>query len=252
MMDVQTASLWKRISALLFDVILLAVAAVLCALLLSGVVGYDRHSDALQDCYTRIGGAYGVDLLASQSEYENADEERRTAYQDAFRALSENEEAVYEYNMVMQLTFLIISLSLLTAVMIMEFALPLILKNGQTLGKKIFGVALMRSDSVRITAVSLFIRTLLGKYAIETMIPAVIALMIYFNSIGILGAAILLLIVLLQAGLLLFTRRRTPIHDLLADTVAVDYSSQRIFDTREDMLAYIEKKHAEAVAAEAD
>ena len=42
--DLQKASLWKRISAFLFDFILLGIVAVLFALALSAVTGYDGYS----------------------------------------------------------------------------------------------------------------------------------------------------------------------------------------------------------------
>ena len=46
-MELQKASMWKRISAWLFDNILLAIFALLFAFLLSGILGYDTHSAAL-------------------------------------------------------------------------------------------------------------------------------------------------------------------------------------------------------------
>ena len=58
----------------------------------------------------------------------------------------------------------------------------------------------------------------------------------------------LALIALLQLILLITTRTNSPIHDLMAGTVVVDYASQMIFDSREAMIAYKEKKHAEAAA----
>ena len=45
--DLQRASLWKRISAFLFDAILLGIAAVLFAWCLSAALGYDGYSDTL-------------------------------------------------------------------------------------------------------------------------------------------------------------------------------------------------------------
>ena len=59
---------------------------------------------------------------------------------------------------------------------------------------------------------------------------------------------LLLLLILAQIILLIFTHARTPLHDMLAGTVTVDLASQLIFDTPEDLLEYKKKLHAESVA----
>ena len=122
------------------------------------------------------------------------------------------------------------------------------LGSGRTLGKKIFGLGLMRTEGVKISNVSLFIRTILGKYAIEIMIPVLIVLMLYWGTIGIVGPIVLGLILIVQLVVMITTRTNSLIHDLLADTVVIDYASQMIFDSREEMIAFKEKAHREAVA----
>lgn len=47
-MELQKASFWKRISAWLFDNILLVTLTVLFALMLSALLGFDRQSEALE------------------------------------------------------------------------------------------------------------------------------------------------------------------------------------------------------------
>ena len=102
------------------------------------------------------------------------------------------------YSMTIQLTILITSLGLLAGYLITEFAVPLALKDGRTLGKRIFGLAVMRSDGVRISPVLLFVRTVLGKYALETMIPVFIVMMMFWGNLGIVGLAVLILIPVLE------------------------------------------------------
>jgi len=244
--DLQRASMWKRISAFLFDFIMLGIVAVLCAWLLSSLLGYDRWQRQLSDGYARYGEQYGVNLRMSLSEYEALTEEENARLEEAFDALSKDPEAVHAYQMVIQLTILTLTFAILLAYAVMEFIIPLRLGHGRTLGKRIFGLAVMQTDGVKITAVGMFIRTFLGKYAIETMIPVLIILMLYWGSIGIVGPIVLLLILIVQAAVLIGTRTNSLIHDLLANTVAVDYASQMIFDSREDMIAYKERMHAEA------
>ena len=76
-------------------------------------------------------------------------------------------------------TFIIISFSILIGFLIVEFLFPMIFKNGQTLGKKIFGIGVMRVDGVKVTTPILFVRSILGKFTIETMMPVLMVIMIY-------------------------------------------------------------------------
>lgn len=248
MLDLQKANLWKRISAALFDFILLGIVIVAVAFGLSALLKYDVYNEQLNDYYTAYEEKHGVTFEISSAEYYAMSEEEFKKYNDAYMDLISDEEAMYTYNMVINLTLLIVSLSILFGYLIMEFAVPLRLGNGQTLGKKIFGTAVMRVDSVKITAPLLFIRTVLGKFTIETMIPVLIVIMIYFNTIGVVGMLILGLILLLQIILYATSKTNSLIHDVLAKTVVVDYASQMIFETEEEMTAYKAKMHAEKAA----
>ena len=246
--DLQKASMWKRISAFLFDLILLSIVSVLFAWALSKVLSYDGYQQRLSDAYTRVGEEYGIDLRMPLAEYNALDEAGRDRLNAAYDALSADGDATGTYNMLIQLTILISSIAILLGYLVMEFAVPLKLGNGQTLGKKAFGLAVMYSDGVRLRAVGLFIRTVLGKYAVETMIPVIILMMIFWGTIGIMGPIVLFAILAVEAAVLAATKTNAMIHDLLATTVVVDYASQMIFETREDMIHYKEKIHAEMVA----
>lgn len=247
-LDLQKASMWKRISAFLFDFIMLGIAAVLFAWGLSALTGYDRYSGIVSESYAQYSEAYGVNLRMTYQEYEALDEMEARRVDEAFSALNADVRAVRANKMMLQLSVLIVSLSLFLAYLAMEFLLPLRFGNGQTLGKKIFSIGLMRQDHVKISAVNLFVRTILGKYTIETMIPVLIAMMIYWGTIGLVGPAVIGLILLVEICVMIFTQTNSMIHDLLAGTVAVDQASQRIFDSKEDMIAYKEKLHAEMVS----
>jgi len=249
--DLQKASMWKRISAWLFDSILLGIVAVLFAWLMSMALGFDGYMATLEEKYARYAEEYSVDFNMTLTEYETMTQAETEALNTAYAALSADETAVYAYNMVVQQTLLITTIGILLAFLLMEFFIPLKLKNGQTLGKKVFGVALMRTEGIRVNGVCLFIRTILGKYTIETMVPVLLVLMIFLGSLGIVGTVIIGLILLLQLGLLVFSSNRSLIHDYLATTVAVDLGSQLIFDTKEDLIAYKQKVHAQKAAKQA-
>ena len=245
--DLQKASMWKRISAFLFDTILFGIVAVLLALALSAALGYDRYARTLSDAFARYGEEYNVDL-ANTYDLSALDEEERAHLEEAVDAFNADPDAVRAYAMSIQLTLVIVSIALLLASLGMEFVIPLLYGNGQTLGKKIFGLGVMHVDGVKLRPVALFVRAILGKYTIEIMVPVLIVLMLYWNTIGIVGPVVLLAILIVQIAVLIGTRTNSVIHDLLATTVVVDLPSQMIFDTREDMIEYKKRIHAEQAA----
>ena len=248
--EMQKASMWKRISAFLFDLIMLGTVAVLFAWALSALTGYDGYSRTVRESYAHYSEIYGVDLGMTRAEYEALSEEDAQKVLAGFEAMNQDKQALHANQMMMELSVLIVSLAIFLAYMVMEFLLPLRLGTGQTLGKKIFSIGLMKTDGTKVRAVHLFIRTFLGKYAIETMVPVLILLMIYWGTIGIVGPAVILMILILDLALMLFTRTRSMIHDLLAGTVVIDAPSQRIFDTPEDRAAYVARLAAEQAARE--
>ena len=62
MLDLQRASFGKRISAYLFDVILLFIAIVGIGCIVSAVVGYDGELDTLQNMYQEYADKYEIDM----------------------------------------------------------------------------------------------------------------------------------------------------------------------------------------------
>lgn len=243
MYDFQKADLWKRISAFLFDFIILVIAVVGVAFLLSGILGYDSYTKQMEDVKARCEQEYGVELDLTTEEYEALSEGDRAVYDKAYEAFSHDPQAGHAYGMMINLTLLIVVFAILIAFLLLEFLIPLLFGNGQTMGKKIFGIGVMREDGVRVTTTLLFIRTVLGKYTVETMIPVMILLMFWFGSMGILGLVLLLVLLILQIVLMATSRARTPIHDKIAHTVTVDLASQKIFDSPEELLAYKQKLH---------
>ena len=247
MFDLQKPNMWKRIAAALLDFFLLIIVASAVIILLMAVFNINGQSEGFQSRCDEFEQIYGTDFDMSGEAYAALDEAGKKAYDDAAAALSTDEQANYYFSMIINLTLISVTLGLFFGYLVTEFILPLVLKNGQTLGKKAFGIAVMREDGVRISAVQLFARTVLGKFTIETMVPAFILIMLYFDLMGIVGIAVLLGIAILQLVLLIVNKTRTPIHDLLAHTVAVDLQSQMIFDTPEELLEYKQARHAEAV-----
>ena len=185
------------------------------------------------------------------SEYEQLDDDTRARTDEALRAMNNDVQSRKALNMMMQLSLLIVSFGLLVGYIIMEFVVPMLFKNGQTLGKKIFGVAVMHTSFIKISGPMLFARTILGKFAIETMVPVYIILMMFFGAIGVVGPAVLILLGVLQLAVLIFTHTNSAIHDLLSKTVTVDLASQKIFENEEELTQWKARMHAEKVQKQA-
>ena len=243
--DLQKAGMWKRISAFLFDNILLLVAIVGIAALLSTMLGYDKHSNTLNAAYEKYETQYGITFNTTEEQYNAMTEAEKANYDAAYEALTADEEAMYAYSMMVNLMLVILSGAILLAMFIFEFAVPMLFGNGQTLGKKIFGIAIMRTDGVKVSGPLMFIRTILGKFTIETMIPVIIVTMIALGTIGIIGPFIIMVLLALQCIMLVMSKSGRLIHDYLAKTVAVDMSSQMIFDTVEEMVEFKKSVAAE-------
>lgn len=243
--DLQKAGMWKRIAAWMLDSILVVVLATGAACLLSFLLGYDGYTQQVEDAYASYGAEYGVHFEITQEEYEAMTVEERQSYDAAYDALISDRDAMRAYNMMMNLMLVITTMSILVAILGIEFIVPLILGNGQTVGKKVFTLGLVRTDGVRLNTMQLFARTFLGKFAIETMIPVYILLMLFWGNGGGLGLLVLAALGIAQVVILIASRTNAVLHDLMAGTAVVDISSQMIFQTTEDLIAYKKKIAAE-------
>jgi uncharacterized RDD family membrane protein YckC len=248
-MDLQKANSWKRIAAWILDIMLLAVLAVGAGVGLSSVLGYDGYQQTVQSAYDKYAKEYGININMDQATIDAMSQEERESYEEALEAfdaaLNADEEAVYAYNMLANLSLVITTLGILIAILVLEFIVPLLLKNGQTVGKKCFSIGVVRVDGVKITPVQLFLRTVMGKFAVETMIPVYVVLMLFWGSIGLFGIVALLLLVIGQVICIAVNPSRLAIHDRMSGTVVVDISSQKIFESTDDLIAYTKRIHAE-------
>ena len=249
--SIQKANFWKRISAWLFDAIIAVVLALGCCLVAVTVIDFDSISNDynahLEQYYEEYGKKHDVNFSLTQEEYNAMSEQEKAAYNEKLNlaqkdmqlALSKDKTyAALSYKL-FRATLLVVAVGVLGSHLIWYFAIPLFLKNGQTLGKKMFGLAVIRTNCVKASNPVLFIRSIVGLYAMETMAPLFIILMIYFGYLGIIGTATLLLLLVLQIGVMVKTQTNSSIHDLLSDTMVVDLVSQRIFETEEERVAYI-------------
>lgn len=241
--DIQKAGFWKRLSAWFLDVILFLVLSLGLVLLLTAVFDINSHYESFEAISQRYEQEAGVSFELTQEEYDALTEEERKVLEDAYAKFAEDEKAIYAYNMLVNLSLLAASLAIFLTYLLLEFAVPMLFGNGQTVGKKVFGIAVVRANGVKINGVCLFIRTILGKYTFETMVPVMLAIMVFWGILGIVGPVVIGLMGLLQIVVMAVSRNHSAIHDLMANTVAVDLHSQMIFDSESELIDYKKRIH---------
>ncbi len=267
MFELRKIGFIKRASALLLDAILLAVLTTGFMFVISLICQYDR-AEELADSYYAQWEDFRKDYIGKVAEYygftytvddnggytvtkdgkesslnevvqalidsNGQDEATREAYA-AYENLPPVEKVNAQYRYVYTMLFMMVSVGIFLAYLVLEFILPLIFKNGQTIGKKIFGICLVRPDCVKITNLALFARTFVGKFAIETMFPVLLIFLFLFGGLGVLAIILFFAITILNVVLFFATRNKTPIHDIIAGTVAADMKLQMIFGSQEEL-----------------
>lgn len=267
MFELRKIGIVRRASALLLDAILLAVLATGVMFIVSLICRYDDEEQLANQYFDKWEG-FRKDYVGAVAEYygfsyeENGQsyvitkdgepasvndvinalidsngEDPETA--EAYRQYSELpavETVNAQYQYVYTLLFTMVSVGILLAYLILEFVVPLFFKNGQTIGKKVFSIGLVRPDCVKISNLALFGRTIIGKFAIETMFPVLLVFLFLFGGIGVFAVILFAAITLLNIILFFATKNRTPLHDVLAGTVAVDMKLQMIFQSTEELL----------------
>lgn len=269
MFELRRIGIVKRASALLLDVILLLVLTTGFMFIISLICKFDRAQDLANEYFAEwddfraeygegVAKFYGFKYEDDGDTITDADgrvsdfndvldkldasngENAETA--EAYAKLQDLKERVpaamvnAQYRYVYSLLFMMVSIGTLLSYIILEFVLPIIFKNGQTVGKKVFGICVVRNDCVKISILSLFARTLLGKFAIETMFPVLLVFLFLFGGLGWLAIVLLAAITILNIALFFATKNRTPIHDMLAMTVVVDMKLQMIFASEEELI----------------
>ena len=251
--NLQKANFWKRISAFMFDIVLTFVIALAIMIGMHAILKVDTKIDKLNEYRTEFAEQLDLDLDLSNEEYEKLPEAEKQAREEKFKELEkmlwDNEDVRSLNSEIITNVSVSIITSLLIGTTIWYFVIPLFLKHGRTLGKKIFGLAVVRTNGVKLTNPILFVRSLIGFYAIETMFPLTLLFMTLFGSLGIVGIITIILFAVLQIFVMIYTKTNSCIHDLLTDSAVVDMASQQIFETQDERTEF-DKAEAARKAAE--
>ncbi len=258
MYKLQKASILKRISAFLLDFILICILATGFAALISVIVDFDGKMDKIEQleakCFNENGLGDYIKLEKDQEPtlniteefYNSMPQQGKDAYDAARKSYKEQsgKDFISDYMYLYGLAFVMVSLGLFFAILLVEFVAPLIFKHGRTVGKKVFGVGVMLVSGVKISPVALFVRSMLGKYAVETMVPVALVFMFVIQP-NIAALVVIAAIWILQLVLVIATKNNSLIHDVMSSTVTVDMATQVIFDSNEELLEFKQRQAAE-------
>lgn len=248
MYDLQRASITKRIAAWIFDIMMILVVFSFVAAAISWVTGMPKYATELTEVQNEYLTNYGIDPSIPEQDLT---EEQKAQFVEAENAFQNDQRVIRAFAMIVNLSFVILGVGLFIAFFILEFLIPLFLHNGQTLGKKMFGIGVMQDNGVKLKSVSLFVRSMLGKYAVETMIPIAVALMIFTGQASPVFLFIIFMLLVFEIVFIVRTKTNSAVHDVLSSSVTVDIASQKIFETDEELLEY-KKRIAEEKANKAE
>ena len=242
--EINKASVLRRFAAWLIDFIIFVVLATGLLSLTSIIFNYDAEFAKVEEKYLEH-GIYTLNPSATDgsNKYitctyyrEDRTVDETSACYIAWNEFFEDEEAVAQRMKCDTLMIIMLTTSSLIALLLTEFILPLIFKNGQTIGKKIMHIGLIGNDRIRIRVWQLFARVIIGRFVIETMIPIYCVVYAFINTTGgLLGLLIIIIIAIIEVAMLGATKNNQLIHDFVSSTVVIDMDSQYIARNRQDL-----------------
>ena len=235
MLDFYKASPIKRFVAYMIDMILLLIIAGSIVVGMFSKMNFTAYREELVSYYDKYEQQYGVDLSVSKDSLSEEDQQK---YIDAFDALNNDKGALSVLSSMVKIAWLSLAVGLLVAYIILEVMLPLIFKNGQTVGKKAMGLCVMHKEHVKVSVMQVIYRAIVGKYFVETLVPITMILLQLSGTLGTTAVLILSAIVMIQGFIVLMSQANCGIHDKLFKTMVADFEQQYIFDTLEEKRAY--------------
>ena len=247
MTDVQKAPYSKRLFAFFADLILAGILTTGVYFVMSVLLNVDSYNDTYKQIISGYEQEYGVTFGMTAEEYNTLSEEEKTNYTNAVNAANADERANNAIRTSYSLSFAIFASGIVISVLILEFVIPIFTKDGRSLGKLLFGLGVMRGGCIRISKPVLFVRNVIGKGVFEGALPAVIILTVFNNVTGVFGIILLVVFIIAEIVSLVRSGGSAMLHDVLADTVVIDWASQRIYNSAEEKAAYEEKQKQSAI-----
>lgn len=186
----------------------------------TGLLNYFYNGN-LSYAYTGVASIYVLTI--------EADLATRTFFADAYTEYRE-----FAYQVSIWTTLLPELTAILIVAVLAYFVMPLILKNGKTVGKLVMGIALVNKLGYNISIPQLVMRFFFP-------LVVVIGLLIVGGSTFAIGMG---LFVLVSYTMVIFTKEHKAIHDYLAGTIAIDSKRSVWFKDATEEAKYVDKINA--------
>ena len=189
----------NRAAALILDAVLLLVLFTGILYIISLIADFDAHYALLQEEYKKVGYL----IFDPESKEFVTITMDNPNYNHVIDLINENEVLLTELAFVNRFSVNAPLIGIAISLFVLEFIVPLILKNGQTIGMKFFKIALISKNNLAITNTQLFARCVIGKIAILGVIPVLSLLYIFLNAGGgLFGTSLLLIVIIVQIVML--------------------------------------------------
>ena len=222
----------NRIAAFILDTVLFLILFTGVLYLISLIFGFDALHDTLRA--EQIKEGYLI-LNAETNEYEIISKDHPN-YDVVIENVSNNALLMDTLFTVNQFSMNAPLIALAIVMFILEFVVPMFLKNGQTVGMKFFKIALISNNNLAITTTQLFARCIIGKIAVLGIIPMLAILYIFLNAGGgLFGTIILLVVVIIQIIMLIKNKNHEGIADKIANVYPVNFTETVIYKTQKEL-----------------
>ncbi|MCI5745224.1 MAG: RDD family protein [Erysipelotrichaceae bacterium] len=226
------AKMIKRLAAFIIDAILLLIVSTGILYICSVSSYYDTHYDNLHNQYREI----GYEIYDEENKTWKIIDENYENFEDIIKEYNNNEIIKKENEFFSKFVLNAPLLSITISLLILEIIIPLILKNGQTIGMKCFSIALISTSEIKVKPLQIFIRGLFGKIVLLGLIPYMCLIYSFFNPTGgLLGTIFFLLINIINLIFLFSTPNKTAIPDKIGQVFAVDATSTIFFNSLKDL-----------------
>ena len=158
------------------------------------------------------------------------------AYVDAiilvFNKISNVAKAGADYMLISTMQYVV---SLFVSACLVYILVPWLMKNGQTLGKKVFGLALANSDGYKFENKRLLMR-ILPFVVVDASLFLLIGVSLYIVM------SIILVMFLVSFALAMSSPKRMSLHDLTARSIVIDLKGSVLFENIAEEEAYVLKE----------
>lgn len=204
--------------------------------------------DEEKDNFEALIQRHGPDLVAANLGTYDEEEGKYVLLGDIESQMNKLKRLLYldgeTEKLVNKMTFLKIvesSFSIFVSLLLVYLLVPLLFKNGQTLGKKLIRLAIISKSGLTLKPINYILRVLVGFYLIE-----IVGLIILYN----LAPTLALYYFIAMIAVIMFTKNNRSIHDLISGTVCVDLDAQYLIDTFEEKATAQKEEYRQYIQAQ--